>query len=195
MKSQLQFGMAGQLYKAEVADNSYRLFFPPPNEIKTGLELTVDNLPILFDFVNIGSDHVVIFFDELQAGIPFESAELMEIARKIRHHHTFDPVGANVNIYRLENGLVRLRTYERGVEAETGACGTGAISTALAAVLRFSLPIPVKLIPPSGSKLVVNIIGDLPDEINEISLEGYAEFLNSRSVEIPDDIILGKESV
>ena len=77
--------------------------------------------------VNTGVPHAVIFVDEVGA------VEIEEVAPAIRNHHTF-PQGANVNFVEKkgENHL-HIRTYERGVEAETLSCGTGAMASAAVA--------------------------------------------------------------
>lgn len=68
---------------------------------------------------------------------------LPDFAPQVRNHERFAPRGVNVNVIYHENGgNLFLRTYERGVEGETGACGTGALSAAIAAVLR---ELPVRL--------------------------------------------------
>lgn len=83
--------------------------------------------------VNTGVPHAVIFDREI-SDFPcdLESLPIMEIAPKIRHNPIF-PNGANVNFVKVEEGSIKIRTYERGVEAETLACGTGAVASAAVA--------------------------------------------------------------
>jgi len=77
--------------------------------------------------VNTGVPHAVIFVEEVGA------VEMAEIAPAVRNHHTF-PMGVNVNFVE-KNGenTLHIRTYERGVEAETLSCGTGAMASAAVA--------------------------------------------------------------
>jgi diaminopimelate epimerase len=77
--------------------------------------------------VNTGVPHAVVFVDEVGA------VEMAELAPAIRNHHTF-PNGANVNfVEKSGENLLHIRTYERGVEAETLSCGTGAMASAAVA--------------------------------------------------------------
>ena len=77
--------------------------------------------------VNTGVPHAVVFVDEVGA------VEMDEIAPAIRNHHTF-PSGVNVNfVEKREENVLHIRTYERGVEAETLSCGTGAMASAAVA--------------------------------------------------------------
>jgi diaminopimelate epimerase len=74
--------------------------------------------------VNTGVPHAVVFVDEVGA------IDMAELAPAIRNHHSF-LAGANVNfVEKREENLLHIRTYERGVEAETLSCGTGAMASA-----------------------------------------------------------------
>ncbi len=75
--------------------------------------------------VNTGVPHAVIFVDNL-------SISIAQVAPKIRHHPIF-PEGANVNFVKVGKNALEIRTYERGVEAETLSCGTGAVASAAVA--------------------------------------------------------------
>ncbi len=80
-------------------------------------------------FVRVGVPHLVIAVDDLS------SVAVTERGRELRHHEILAPDGANVNFVAVdppESGRWRMRTYERGVEAETLACGTGAVACAVA---------------------------------------------------------------
>src|SRR5947207_3027407 len=74
---------------------------------------------LALDSIDTGVPHAVIWTDDL------ERAEVERLGRLVRHHPAF-PRGTNTNFAQLVPGGLALRTYERGVEAETFACGTGA---------------------------------------------------------------------
>lgn len=76
-------------------------------------------------FIDTGVPHVVYFVSDV------ETADLKTIGATLRHHSLFQPRGANVNLVALQkDGSLRVRVYERGVEGETLACGTGAVAVA-----------------------------------------------------------------
>lgn len=172
-------------YKAEInrMRGSVCLYFPEPEEIVFPMLLTLEGgMKLTAGYVNVGSDHAVIWFPEaggvLQAG--FNGFDIQKWGAAVRHNSAF-PRGANANFYTIVGEqTIRLRTFERGVEAETGACGTGAISTAIIAHLRHEMMPPIHIIPPSGSELIVNFFLH-HDGLNDISLEGAAQVLKNVS--------------
>lgn len=90
-------------------------------------------------YCNTGVPHSVLIVEDI------DSVDVMEVGRQVRFHDHFTPEGTNVNFihYAVNSTSVKIRTYERGVEAETSACGTGiaAAGVALAQFLDFSSPI------------------------------------------------------
>ncbi|MCF7887069.1 MAG: diaminopimelate epimerase [Candidatus Omnitrophica bacterium] len=90
------------------------------------IPLNILGREIKVNFINTGVPHVVVFVDSL------DDIEVEKIARLIRFHKQFFPQGTNVNFVEpLDSGKIKIRTYERGVEAETLACGTGSIASAI----------------------------------------------------------------
>lgn len=180
----ISFGMAGEVYEADILDNGLiQIAFPPPKSFEDDLELDIDGRIIKAGYVDVGSQHAVINYDELQLGYAFRDFNINQIGRAVRTHPKFGVSGANANFYTIIDDVVHLRTYERGVEAETGACGTGAISTAVITTLRHNLDCPVSVIPPSGEKLLVNIINKINDT-QKIQLIGPAVIIDEKTIEI-----------
>ncbi len=131
------------------------------------------SLPGFFQLssLNTGVPHAVIFVEDL------ERDHWMAIAPQIRHHAAFGPKGTNVNFAQLKSdGTLSVRTYERGVEGETLACGTGATAAALAAAKRFGLPGPIQVLPRSKEPLNISFSwqGDCP---TAVTLAGPAHFI------------------
>ena len=84
-------------------------------------------------FINTGTPHYVLFVDDI------ETADVVNTGRKIRNNPQFGPAGTNVNFVQLTPTEILVRTYEKGVEEETLACGTGVTASAMAASLRTGL--------------------------------------------------------
>jgi len=90
------------------------------------------------------------------------------LGKKYRYHEAFRPTGTNVNFVQVaEKDKIFIRTYERGVEEETLACGTGTISSAILAVRQKQCSLPLKVKSPAGFMSV-----RFDDPISEIILEG-----------------------
>ncbi len=114
-------------------------------------------------FVNTGSPH---FVTEL---IDDDAANLLDVGRKLRHNDFFRD-GANIDFFNLESDKNFIRTYERGVEDETGACGTGAVAAALVLHDTRGMEFPIDL-EFSGGTLRV----DKSELEGEMILEGYVK--------------------
>jgi diaminopimelate epimerase len=106
----------------------------------------------------------------LKLGVPhlvIESAgladlDLAAVAPPLRRHAALGPEGANVDFFEVEtDGTLRVRTWERGVEAETLSCGSGVVAVALV-VMAESEKNRVELLPLSGDRIVVEALGEPP---------------------------------
>lgn len=104
------------------------------NGYRVGLDMLTLHL------LNTGVPHAILFVDEI------DSFDLAYWGPKVRYHPFFYPQGTNFNIAtRPINGEMSIRTYERGVEGETLACGTGATAAALAAAYAMGYPAPIRV--------------------------------------------------
>ncbi|MFH0998380.1 MAG: diaminopimelate epimerase [Pseudomonadota bacterium] len=121
--------------------------------------------------VNTGVPHVVMVVDDIQ-GTPVK-----EMGKEIRFHPDFAPAGTNVNFVKVQpDKIVTVRTYERGVEDETLACGTGCVASALITARKFALASPVTLLTRSGGYL--RIYFNLhQDTYSDVYLEGDARLI------------------
>ncbi len=97
-----------------------------PFDLKLDVSIKVLNRKLKVNFINTGVPHVVVFVKGL------EDIDVNGIGRAIRFHPMFQPEGTNVNFVEVINdNSIKIRTYERGVEEETLACGTGSTASAL----------------------------------------------------------------
>lgn len=102
-------------------------------------------------FINTGVPHVVIFVNDLQ------TLDVHGIGRRLRYHPAFAPAGTNANFVLVRDPHhLEVRTYERGVEAETLACGTGSIASAILATRHLLAQSPVSVKTASGENLTIS---------------------------------------
>jgi diaminopimelate epimerase len=110
-----------------------------------------------YGYVDTGVPHVVIWVEDL------ENTPVETLGREIRFHPHFSPAGANVNFAKVTgDSSISIRTYERGVEAETLACGTGSTAAAYIGVKMGLVRPPVKVTTRGGEVLTISIEGDRP---------------------------------
>ena len=104
-----------------------------PHDYRPSVDVPIGSRTLKLSFINTGVPHAVCFVEGLAA------IDVAAIGRTIRYHEKFAPQGTNVNfIELLGDDLVAIRTYERGVEAETRACGTGSVAAAIVAHLKLN---------------------------------------------------------
>lgn len=147
------FATASGVVHAEVDLDSGRVSLAMPDAQVRDRAMRLDAVEpdLSWSRIDVGVPHVVAFIEDADA-VP----DLERWGRSIRHHPALAPEGANVNIvHRIDDRAIRMRTYERGVEAETLACGTGAIASAIAASIHLSVEQPVSVITSSGMPLTV----------------------------------------
>lgn len=123
-----------------------------PHVLHWGVQIENEEKNLEAFVVHTGVPHAVIFVEDLDA------VDVEGLGRKIRNHTLFAPQGVNVNFAKLgPDGSVRVRTYERGVEGETLACGTGAAAVALTVSQKWDLPSPVRVLPLSKECLEIHV--------------------------------------
>ncbi len=107
-------------------DDLVKVQLTPYNDLRLTTSLESPEGSFEAHFVNTGVPHLVLFVPDINA------IDVQAIGKKLRYHHVFAPLGTNVNFVQVvDKGNMLLRTYERGVEAETFACGTGAAASVL----------------------------------------------------------------
>lgn len=174
------FEILGSINHADLLSNgSIRVFFQDPSIIRLNIPLVIENArSITANYIDLGSQHLVAFFDELRSfgETDIEQLRIEHFGPLLRWHPDFAPVGANANFVEVRSDgdeqYLRIRTFERGVEGETLACGTGCMSSAIVAYLTAKIPsVPVRLLTQSGEFVTVNFSVD-GERIHNLSLEG-----------------------
>lgn len=141
-----------RLYPLQLEGEDVRVALGPPTQVQWSLRLPLKNQSITVDFLNTGVPHAVVVAHDVNC------VDLATMGPEIRHHPTLAPNGANVTIASL--GIqkeIHLRTYERGVEGETLACGTGAAAAAIVAARKYGLSNPLFVKTRSGEKIAFHL--------------------------------------
>ena len=166
---------------AEVSDGGQvTLTLPPPYGFRAERPLRVGVRDIRGAFLTVGVPHYVIFLRDdpsTALGTGLWSQDIVPLGREIRHHPDLQPAGANVNfvVVRGEHEI-DVRTYERGVEAETLACGSGVVASSTVAALFGRVKPPVSVLTRSGIALEVNFAMD-GKEVHDLQLRGDARLI------------------
>lgn len=157
-KKEVSFETIAGIITAKVSDlkqnnATVKINMPDPLGLKQDILLDVSKRKLRVDFVDSGVPHAVLFVDCL------EKIDVDGIGRKIRTHKKFSPKGTNVNfVEEINRNKIKIRTYERGVEAETFACGTGMVASAILTVLRrkasFDKKVVKMQVKPKGDELI-----------------------------------------
>ena len=122
-------------------------------------------------FADTATPHLVVLVDDVDA------VEVAREGRELAHHALFAPDGVNVDFAQvLDAGELRLRTFERGVEAETLSCGTGATAAAVLTHLWGLTRSPVRVHPPGGVELRVRFHREA-GAFRDVRLEGEARIV------------------
>ena len=126
---------------------------------------------VMLDCINTGVPHVVEFVRSLA------SVDIARVGRAIRSHSAFAPAGTNVNFVQIsQGGRIEVRTYERGVEGETLACGTGVVASAILASLRRGIRPPIRVRTRGGDLLTVNFEFEA-GRAKKVTLQGPARIV------------------
>ena len=145
-----------------------------PFGIKLGIPLKVLGRNIKVNYINTGVPHAVVFVEGIG------KIDVDKIGRAVRFHKKFQPEGANADFVEVEKkDFIRVRTYERGVEAETLACGTGAAASAIITSYKMqaeSGKFKIKIMTRGGEILKVYFRKE-EDNIKDVWLEGKAFFV------------------
>ena len=144
--------LAGKV-QAEVLGSSgdrVRVRLPDPSDLRLDLKIEIEGKIHPGHFVNTGVPHVIYLVDDV------ETVDVVRLGRATRRHPLFAPRGTNANFVSMtDRKNLKIRTYERGVEDETLACGTGAIAAAIVTAALGKTAPPVSLL--TRSQVVLGV--------------------------------------
>lgn len=169
---------AGNIAIDYLKEDVPRLKLPPPRDLKLDFKLDVDGEDVDVNYVIVGVPHIVLLCDKL------DEVDIADLGRKMRFHKDFAPGGTNVNFVKVtSSNSLKVRTYERGVEEETLACGSGVSASAFIAFLLEKVRPPVSVTTSGGETLKVYIEGT-KEKIEGLYLEGKANLVFRGEIEI-----------
>lgn len=196
------FTAFGHFYKAKRDGIKISVQMKDPSHLITDLTINVEGIELDCNFIDTGSPHVVIFFNDLQSTYPdfkFENFNINHLGNRIRHHEAFRPLGTNANfVMPVSAGTIRVRTYERGVEGETLGCGTGAIASAVIFSAKSKNVPPIAVQTKSGEILEVNFsLCEKFKNFSDITLSGTwrYHFWGIAYIDVEDEKNNGIESI
>lgn len=161
---------AGPL-KLEIQGQEVRVSLSDPGWPRLGKEITAAGRRVKLDCLNTGVPHAVEFVRTIN------TVEVEKNGRAIRYHTAFAPAGTNVNFVEVGQGnKIKVRTYERGVEGETLACGTGVVAASILASLLRGVKPPVRALTRGGVTLKVDFQWE-HERAKNVSLQGPARIV------------------
>lgn len=175
----VSFQTGAGLIRAEFDGERVTVNLTPPSGLRLAESVPVGDQTLEVHSVNTGVPHAVVYVPDA------DRAMVQERGRALRFHPHFGPKGTNVNFVQLKGpNHIRVRTYERGVEGETLACGTGVSASALisARVHRFQSPVRVQV--QGGDELRVAFT-ERDGVFSDVRLNGPATFVFEGRIPLP----------
>lgn len=168
----MAFETLAGIISAVIIKDRVKIRMTDPSGVLTDQSLETDGRQVTFSSVNTGVPHVVIAVEDV------DKADVVRLGRLIRWHSAFKPEGTNVDfVSSREPGIYAIRTYERGVEDETLACGTGAVACALIMAVKSGAASPVSIITRSNCCLTV-YFKEKNGNFHDVFLEGDARIIS-----------------
>ncbi|PYJ72303.1 MAG: diaminopimelate epimerase, partial [Verrucomicrobia bacterium] len=178
MEGKISFETPAGVISAELIGDLVRLQMTEPTDLRLDVPLRVVDENKTIHFVNSGVPHVVIPVSRI------DDVDLRREGAAIRRHEMFSPKGANVNfIEKRGANKIAVRTYERGVEDETLACGTGVVASALIFAATEDVNGPIGVVVRGGNELHVGF-EKTGMQFKNVTLTGPAEFVFEGAIEV-----------
>ena len=164
---------------AEICGDQVLVQMTNPTRWRLEQSLTLNGVEMPYHFVDSGVPHVVVPVADVSA------VDVHRVGSGIRHHDAFAPDGTNANFFEVTGAnTLTIRTYERGVEGETLACGTGIVAGALIAGRLGTVTSPVLVRPASGDVIEVGFTRT-DDGARDVTMRGPAEYVFQGTLEYP----------
>lgn len=167
----LSFETEAGVVSAQINKDRVKVLMPEPLDLKLTYPLKLSNPTLEISSINTGVPHVVVMVEQV------DDVDVVSLGREIRLHQTFAPAGTNANfVQHCKDHSIKIRTYERGVEDETLACGTGAVASAIISASLFNINSPVNVKTRSGVYLTVHFDAK-GGQFSNVHMEGDARII------------------
>lgn len=171
-KPTVTFETAAGVITAEFQGERVTINLTAPHDLRLSEAVTTQAGVLQVSSINTGVPHAVVFVEDA------DKAMVHPLGSELRWHDHFKPKGTNVNFVQvLGTDRLRVRTYERGVEGETLACGTGVTASALVASRLHGFHSPIRIQVQSGDELSVSFQPDGHGGFADVRLGGPASFV------------------
>jgi len=172
-KNNLAIATKAGIVQAQIRKDFVGVNLTDPKEAKFEIPIKVSGRAIRVNFINTGVPHTVIFVQGL------ENIDVERLGRQIRFHKRFAPAGTNVNFVEvISSDLIKIRTYERGVEGETLACGTGSTAAALITAAKTKAVNQAKIdVLAKGGEVLKIYFKNRGNKFEDVWLEGRAKIV------------------
>lgn len=156
---------------AQISKDRVKVKIPDASDLKLSYPLELSNRSLTISSINTGVPHVVVMVAQI------DNIDVVALGKEIRFHQAFAPAGTNANfVYRSKSNEIIVRTYERGVEDETLACGTGAVASAIISACQLDMNSPIDVKTRSGAYLTIHFSAT-DGQFNDIYMEGDARVI------------------
>jgi diaminopimelate epimerase len=175
---QLTFETPAGTIGAQLAGELVTLQMSQPNDLRLGLELPIGGEKIRAAYIDSGVPHVVLPVANI------DEVDVRSLGAALRHHPMFAPRGANANFSEQRGSrAIAIRTFERGVEDETLACGTGVVASALIFAAHENVAGPIDVLVRGGDTLQVDFSRE-GNRFTNVTLTGPADFVFDGTIDI-----------
>ena len=177
-RQKITFETPAGVIGAELRGDLVTLQMSQPNDLRLGLDLSVGGENFRAHYIDSGVPHVVMSVARI------DQVDVRSLGAALRHHAMFAPRGANANFIEPRGPrTIAIRTYERGVEDETLACGTGVVASAIIFAACENVDGPIDVLVRGGDTLRVDF-ARAGDQFSNVTLTGPADFVFDGEIEI-----------
>jgi diaminopimelate epimerase len=177
-RKEISFETPAGIIRAKVNGELVCLQMSEPTDLRSKIEVDAGGEIVRGSFINTGVPHVVVPVKKI------DDVDAVKTGRAVRRHKMFSPAGTNVNfVEKRGRRRIAIRTYERGVENETLACGTGVVASGLIFSMTESVDGPIGVLVRGGRELTVGFKKN-GDKFSNVTLTGPADFVFEGTIEL-----------